>query len=75
MPSRANENRDRTRADDRARCRQADIPDERHVAIKPQLAQQILAWTHNRVRFLDELPECRCRVLEVLRQPLEERVI
>jgi magnesium chelatase family protein len=29
----------------------------------------------NGIVFLDEVPECRCHVLEVLRQPLEESVI
>jgi SRSO17 transposase len=28
---------------DRARCRQADIPEDRRIATKPQLAQQMLA--------------------------------
>jgi magnesium chelatase family protein len=30
---------------------------------------------HNGVLFLEELPECRLHVLEVLRQPLEETVL
>jgi magnesium chelatase family protein len=31
-----------------------------------------VSLAHNGVRFLDELPECRCHVLEVWRRSLEE---
>jgi magnesium chelatase family protein len=34
-----------------------------------------VSLAHHRVRFLDELPECRRHVLEVLRQPLAESLI
>jgi magnesium chelatase family protein len=34
-----------------------------------------VSLAHHGMRLLDELPACRRHVMEVLRQPLEERVI
>jgi predicted ATPase with chaperone activity len=34
-----------------------------------------VSLAHHRVRFLDELPECRRHVLAVLRQPLAETIL
>ena len=34
-----------------------------------------VSMAHNGILFLDELPECPRNVLEVLRQPLEERKV
>jgi magnesium chelatase family protein len=33
-----------------------------------------VSWAHHGIVFPDELPECRRRVLEVLRQPLDDGI-
>ena len=34
-----------------------------------------VSLAHNGVLFLDELPECRRRILDVVRRPLDEGVV